>query len=145
MGSEKGVHFRIQATKDAKLSNVSRSLNEEQPLIKNEGRLSRNLDDVDFTDGINGEICRLGAYRVLDDMVIALDPGDIRKKYARKMEYLCGNHDGSENELGNGYWPCKCVAPILIIVMRFPFTVRLSTRPHFLSLFLAKLDAKKSG
>ena len=65
---------------------------------------------MDFTDGINREICRLGASRVLDDMVIALDPGDIRKKYARKMEYLCGIRDGSENEVGNGYWLCKCVA-----------------------------------
>jgi hypothetical protein len=68
------------------------------------------LDDVDFTDGINGEICRLGASKVLDDMVIALDPGDIRKRYAQKMEYLCGIHDGSENEVGDGYWLCKCVA-----------------------------------
>jgi hypothetical protein len=63
----------IQATKDVKLSNISRSLNEQQPLIKTEDRLSRNLDDVDFTDGINREICRLGASKVLDDMVIALD------------------------------------------------------------------------
>ncbi len=106
----KEILYGIQATKDVKLSNISRSLNEEQPLIKTEDRLSRNLDDVDFTDGINGQICRLGGSKVLDDMVIALDPGDIRKKYARKMEYLCGIHDGSENEVGNGYWLCKCVA-----------------------------------
>ncbi len=102
--------YGIQATKDVKLSNISRSLNEQQPLIKTEDRLSRNLDDVDFTDGINHQICRLGASKVLDDMVIALDPGDIRKRYAQKMEYLCGIHDGSDNEVGNGYWLCKCVA-----------------------------------
>jgi len=101
--------YGIQATKDVKLSNISRSLNEVQPLIKTEDRLSRNLDDVDLTEGINHEICRLGGSKVLDDMVIALDPGDIRKKYARKMEYLCGIRDGSENEVGNGYWLCKCV------------------------------------
>ena len=93
-----------------KLSNISRSLSEEQALIKTEDRLSRNLDDVDFTDGINHQICRLGGSKVLDEMVIALDPGDIRKRYASKMEYLCGIRDGSENELGNGYWLCKCVA-----------------------------------
>ena len=106
----KEILYGIQATKDVKLSNISRSLNEQQRLINTEDRLSRNLDDVDFTDGINGEICRLGASRVLDEMVIALDLSDIRKRYASKMEYLCGIRDGSDNELGNGYWLCKCVA-----------------------------------
>lgn len=106
----KELLYGIQATKDVKLSNISRSLNEQQALIKTEDRLSRNLDDVDFTDGLNREICRLGASKVLDEMVIAIDLGDIRKKFARKMEYLCGIRDGSENEVGNGYWLCKCVA-----------------------------------
>lgn len=106
----KEVLYGIQATKDVKLSNISRSLSEQQSLLKTEDRLSRNLDDVDFTEGINREICRLGASKVLEDMVIALDPGDIRKKYARKMQYLCGIHDGSENQVGNGYWLLKCVA-----------------------------------
>lgn len=106
----KEILYGIQATKDVKLSNIGRSLNEEQPLIKTEDRLSRNLDDVDLTERINGEISRLGGSKVLEDMVIALDPGDIRKRYARKMEYLCGIRDGSENEVGNGYWLCKCVA-----------------------------------
>jgi len=106
----KEILYGIQATKDVKLSNISRSLNEEQSLIKTEDRLSRNLDDVDLTEGINHEICRLGGSKVLEDMVIALDPGDIRKRYAQKMEYLCGIRDGSENEVGNGYWLCKCVA-----------------------------------
>ena len=43
-------------------------------------------------------------------MVIAIDPGDIRKKYASKMEYLYRVHDGSENDIGDGYWLCKAVA-----------------------------------
>jgi hypothetical protein len=102
--------YGIQATKDVKLSNISRSLNEQQRLINTEDRLSRNLDDVDFTDGINHQICRLGASRVLDEMVIAMDLSDIRKRYASKMEYLAGIRDGSEKEVGNGYWLCKCVA-----------------------------------
>jgi len=106
----KEILYGIQATKDVKLSNISRFLNEAQSLIKTEDRLSRNLDDVDLTEGINHEICRLGGSKVLDDMVIALDPGDIRKKYAKKMEYLCGIRDGRENEVGSGYWLCKCVA-----------------------------------
>ena len=46
-----GAFFRygIQAAKDVKLSNIARTLKEEQALIKTEDRLSRNLDDEDFT------------------------------------------------------------------------------------------------
>ena len=102
--------YGIQAVKDIKLSNITRSLNESIPLIKTEDRLSRNLDDRDFTDQINKEIGRLASKKVLDDMVIAIDPGDIRKKHASKMECLCKIHDGSEHEIGEGYWLAKAVA-----------------------------------
>ncbi len=102
--------YGIQAAKDVKLSNIARTLKEEQALIKTEDRLSRNLDDEDFTDSINEEICRLGASKVTDDMVIAIDPGDIQKKYAKKMELLSKIYDGSEHETGDGYHLCKIVA-----------------------------------
>jgi hypothetical protein len=106
----KEMIYGIQAAKDVKLSNITRALNEPIALIKTEDRLSRNLDDEEFTDEINKEICRLGSAKVLEDMVIAIDPGDIRKKYAAKMEYLCTIHDGSEHNLGEGYWLAKAVA-----------------------------------
>jgi hypothetical protein len=106
----KEMIYGIQAAKDIKLSNITRSLNESIPLIKTEDRLSRNLDDEDFTAEINNRICRLGSSKVSDDMVIAIDPGDIRKKYALKMEHLCKVHDGSAHEIGEGYWLCKAVA-----------------------------------
>jgi hypothetical protein len=62
-----------------KLSNIARTLKEAPALIKTEDRLSRNLDDIDFTAGINDAVCRLAASKVTDAMVIAIDPGDIRK------------------------------------------------------------------
>ncbi len=106
----KEMLYGIQAAKDVKLSNIARTLKEEQALIKTEDRLSRNLDDEDFTDTINEEICRLGGSKVTEDMVIAIDPGDIRKKYAKKMELLSKIYDGSEHEIGDGYHLCKIVA-----------------------------------
>lgn len=106
----KEILYGVQASKDVKLSNIARTLKEDQALIKTEDRLSRNLDDEDFTDKINDEICRLASSKVTDDMVIAIDPGDIRKKYAKKMEFLGKVYDGSENEIGNGYPLCKAVA-----------------------------------
>ena len=42
--------------------------------------------------------------------MIAIDPGDLRKKYAKKMEFLGKVRDGSENEIGQGYPLCKAVA-----------------------------------
>jgi hypothetical protein len=102
--------YGIQAGKDIKLSSITRSLNEPIPLIKTEDRLSRNLDDRDFTEEINNQICRLACRNVLDDMVIAIDPGDIRKKYASRMECLCKIRDGSEHEIADGYWLAKAVA-----------------------------------
>jgi hypothetical protein len=102
--------YGIQASKDVKLSNISRTLKEDQPLIKTEDRLSRNLDDEDFTDPMNKEIVRLAAPKVTEDMVIAIDPGDLRKRYARRMEFLGRVRDGSEKEIGNGYPLYKAVA-----------------------------------
>lgn len=106
----KEMIYGIQAGKDIKLSSVVRALKEPIAFIKTEDRLSRNLDDEDFTAEINNQICRLGSTKVSDDMVIAIDPGDIRKKYASKMEYLSKIHDGSAHEIGEGYWLCKAVA-----------------------------------
>lgn len=106
----KEMLYGIQASKDVKLSNIARTLKEQQALIKTEDRLSRNLDDEDFTERVNDEICRLAAPKITDDMVIAIDPGDIRKKYAKKMEFLGKVRDGSENEIGHGYPLCKAVA-----------------------------------
>jgi len=106
----KEMVYGIQASKDVKLSSITRSLHEPIPLIKTEDRLSRNLDDQDFTEDINNQICRLGGAKVLDDMVIAIDPGDIRKRHSPKMECIGKIHDGSEHEIGEGYWLAKAVA-----------------------------------
>jgi hypothetical protein len=95
--------YGIQAAKDTKLSNITRSLSEPIALVKTEDRLSRNLDDRDFTDEINNEICRLANRKVLDDMVIAIDQGDIRKKQVFKMACLWKIHDGSNHEIGGSY------------------------------------------
>ena len=102
--------YGIQASKDVKLSNIARSLKEYIPLIKTEDRLSRNLDDIDFTDAINDKICSLASSKVLEDTVLALDPGDIIKPYAKKMENLCKVKDGSKHEKSDGYWLCQVVA-----------------------------------
>ena len=97
--------YGIQASRDVKLSNISRSLNEQIPLIKTEGRLSRNIGKQDLTGRINGNLLVDGASRVKPDTVIALDISDIDKPYARKMENVAVVRDDSTAELrSNGYW-----------------------------------------
>ena len=54
-----------------KLSNINRSLNEQQSLIKTDDRLSRNLDELHFIDGMNHQIGRLGVSKVCEKIVIA--------------------------------------------------------------------------
>lgn len=103
----KEMLYGIQASKDVKLSNIARSLQEPIALIKTEDRLSRNLANEDFTERINNEILRLGDDKITDDMVIAIDPGDIMKPYAKAMEHLCGIYDGSEHEMAKGYHLCQ--------------------------------------
>lgn len=110
----KELVYGIQASKDVKLSNIARSLKERIPLIKTEDRLSRNLDDVDFSESINNTISRLASNKILKDTVLALDPGEIVKPYAKKMENLCDVRDGSKNEKAKGYWLCQIVGSNII-------------------------------
>ena len=110
----KELIFGIQASKDVKLSNIARSLKEKIPLIKTEDRLSRNLDDIDFTESVNNTISRLASNKILKDTVLALDPGEIVKPYAKKMENLCDVRDGSKNEKARGYWLCQVVGSNII-------------------------------
>lgn len=98
--------FGIQASQDVKLSNIARSLKEEIPLIKTETRLSRNLKAVELEAELSEQLAQMGSQRVSADTVLCLDLSDIRKEYARKMEYLAPVHDGSTGEVHLGYWLC---------------------------------------
>jgi hypothetical protein len=48
----------------------------------------------------------MASQRVESNTVLCLDLSDIRKEYARKMEYLAPVHDGSTSEVHAGYWLC---------------------------------------
>ena len=97
--------YGIQASKDVKLSNIARSLNEEIALIKTESRLSRNLGRMDLTESINGKLTAEGSKRIQQETVIALDLSDLDKPYAEKMECLALVRDGSRGETrSKGYW-----------------------------------------
>ncbi len=101
--------FGIQASQGVKLSNIARSLQEEIPLLKTEDRLSRNLQAQELETHLRQGLLRLGSRRVASNTVLCLDLSDVRKEYARKMEFLDQVWDGSAGEVHPGYWLCSVI------------------------------------
>lgn len=102
--------YGIQASGDAKLSEIARSLNEDIALHKTETRLSRNLSEEGLEETLLEEVARMGSRRVHQDTLLLIDPTDLCKPYAEKMEYLATVRDASKDEYCNGYWMCEVVA-----------------------------------
>jgi hypothetical protein len=48
----------------------------------------------------------MASQRISANTVLCLDLSDIRKEYAKKMEYLAPVHDGSAGQVHAGYWLC---------------------------------------
>jgi hypothetical protein len=101
--------FGISSSGSVKLTELGRALEENIPLHATHKRLSRNLANTDLEHGVGRNILRLGAKRIKDDTLLIIDPSDVHKKYAQKMQYLAEVHDGSEKGIGKGYWLCEVV------------------------------------
>ena len=104
--------YGIMVEKDVKLASVVRALKEKTTPKKVEDRLSRMLSADGLEAGLHGVIASEGARRVHKDTLIILDPSDVQKPYARKMEYLAKVWDGSKGDVGDnlGFWGCMAVA-----------------------------------
>lgn len=101
--------YGIQAGRDVKLSEIARSLCEKIKLIKTENRLAHQMGKEDLTKKINRGLIKDGARRIGEDTVLAMDLSDVHKEFAKKMENLDYVWDGSEGEVGKGYWVCEVV------------------------------------
>jgi hypothetical protein len=96
--------YDIQARVSVRLSEVGRSLMEKTSLKKRIDRLSRNLGRSGLADDISEVVLAEGAAHIKQDTLLIVDPTDITKKYAKKMECLAQVRDGSEKQYGLGYW-----------------------------------------
>ncbi len=96
--------YGIQARGSVMLSEVARSLNEKTSVKKRIDRLSRNLGRAGMADEIGEAVLGEGASRIQENTLLIVDPTDITKKYAKKMECLAKVRDASEKERGLGYW-----------------------------------------
>ena len=101
--------FGIQARGSVRLTEVGRSLGERISLKKTEERLSRQLGRKGLERDIQRRLIEHAAPRIEDDTLLVLDLSDVTKKYAEKMENLSRVRDGSEKELGWGYWTLNIV------------------------------------
>ena len=102
--------YGIQARGSVRISEIARSLAEKTSIKKRIDRLSRNLAWPDLDSKISEAVLAEGASLVKLDTLLILDPTDITKKYARKMECLAKVRDGSAKEVGLGYWIDTVVA-----------------------------------
>lgn len=101
--------YGIQVRQSVRISEISRSLNEPIALKKTEERLCRQLRRSGLRSHLLHHVLTEAAPRIEDDTLVILDISDISKKYAEKMEYMAGVHDGSDNTIGNGYWILKAI------------------------------------
>ena len=94
----------ILGSKSTLISNVARFLNEDSPLIYTEKRLCSMLaSEVWPREELMSRAVDISCSKVHRDDVIAFDPGDVTKKYAKKMDYLYPVHDGSTGKIGMGW------------------------------------------
>ena len=96
--------YGIQARGSVRVSEVARAREEEIGLDKTHERLRRNLGDPAIREVVGAAVLEQGAKRIGKHTLWIVDLSDLRKKYAQKMEYWAGIRDGSEKELGLGYW-----------------------------------------
>jgi len=101
--------YGIQTRQSVHLSEIARSLNEPIPLIKTVGRLSRQAARAGLHEDLMRFVIEQGAPRIKERTLLVIDPSDLTKKYARKMEHLARVRDGSEDRLADGYWLCDVV------------------------------------
>ena len=127
--------YGVQASQSVVLTKIGRTLEEPISIKKVEERLSRQLLRRGLGQKVQDNLLEMAAPHIGKDTLLILDPSDIRKKYARKMQYLATVHDGSEDELGNGYWTCNVVGTEVEGSSIVPLVGRLysAQAPGFLS------------
>jgi len=129
------IVYGIQASASVLLTEVGRSLEEAIALKKTEERLSRNLMRPELEQTVGANVLRLASAHIGQDTLLIVDPSDLSKKYAKKMEYLARVRDGSEHDLANGYWTLHIVGAELESNKLVPLYQRLWSQdaPDFVS------------
>ena len=131
--------YGIQASGDTKLSSIVRAIDDDIRPIYTEKRLSRNLDNTALEESIAQAILNNGARSVTSNTLLLVDPTEIRKEFAYKMQYVTRVRDASRsakenNDVSvNGYYGCMVAACRIGGRKTIPLALRLwsSRAPGF--------------
>lgn len=104
------ILYGVQARGSVRLSEIARALGEPTALKKVIERLGRQLGRSGLRQRVRANLLREAARWVGHDTLLVVDPTDLTKPYARKMEYLAKVRDGSAKRIGSGYWCLNVVA-----------------------------------
>ena len=104
------VLYGVHARGSVRLSEIARALAEPTALKKTIERLGRQLGRAGLRERVQENLLSEAAPFVGKDTLLVVDPTDLTKPYARKMEYLAQVRDGSAKTLGVGYWCMSVVA-----------------------------------
>jgi len=117
--------YGIQASQSVMLTEIGRTLEEDIALRKTEWRLSRNLQREGLEQGVGDNLLRMAAGHIGQDTLLVVDPSEVSKKYAKKMEFLAWVRDGSTGELAPGYWTLHVIGAELDSSKMIPLYQRL--------------------
>ena len=98
------MHFGILKSGSVQLSSIGRSLSEVINHKKTTERLGRHLGREGLCEEVSASLLKHQQHYLRRCRYLVLDLSDISKKYAEKMEGLGKVHDGSADEITNGYW-----------------------------------------
>lgn len=104
------VLYGVQARGSVRLSEIARSLGGTTSLKKTIERLGRQLARPGLREHVQESLLLEASRLVGEDTLLVIDPTDLTKPYARKMEHLAQVRDGSEGTIGSGYWCMTVVA-----------------------------------
>jgi len=104
--------YGILSQESVMLTEIGRSLNSVVPLRKIEERFCRQLAKPQIQQALHDQIARHASNQITEDSLLILDISDVKKQYAKKMEYLAKVRDGSseKGEIVNGYWTVNVIA-----------------------------------
>jgi len=96
--------YGILVSQSVVLTKMGRTLENDVALKKIEERFCRQLAKPILWDNIQHTLLSEASSAVKKDTLLVLDPSDIQKKYAKKMEHLAYVRDASDDVIGTGYW-----------------------------------------
>ncbi len=104
------VVFGILSSGSLQLSQIARALKEPQRLHHTLKRLSRMLSKHELWGSLEQQVLEKIAPKITEQMILAIDPGDLNRDGSPKSELRSRVHDGSTGEIVGGYPMLQVVA-----------------------------------